>query len=136
MSVIDIAGKLFSEHLNGSVDQNKIISALTTLFSGENGDIDIMGIVSKFQSNGIGSLVSSWMGDGENSPISVDQVIDIFGSEKISEFASNMDLDQGSATEGLSSMIPELINKASSPESMLENIGGADSLVNAAKKFF
>ena len=136
MSVIDVAGKLFSEHLNDSVDQKKISSALTKLFSGENGVIDIMGVVSKFQSNGVSSLVIFWMGDRGNSPISTDQVIEVFGTGKISEFASNIEVDQDSAVEGLSSMIPELIDKASRPESILDNTGETDGLVNTAKKLF
>jgi len=136
MSVIDIAGELFSEHFTGSVDENKISSAFTTLFSGEDGNVDIMGIVEKFQSSGITTLVTSWIGDGENNPISVDQVIDIFGSEKISEFASNIEVDQDTAVEGLSGMIPELIDKASGAGSLLDNFGGTDSLINAAKKLF
>ena len=77
-----------------------------------------MGVISKFHSNGITSLETYWMEREEYRPLSIDQVTKIFGPKKISEFASTIDVDQGTAVEGLAGMIPELIDKASSSESL------------------
>ena len=136
MSVIDISGKIFSEHLNDEVDKDKIASALTMLFSNENNEIDIMGVISTFHSDGITSLETYWMESEVNGPLSIDQVTEIFGTEKISEFASAIDVDQSTAAEGLAGMIPELIDKASSTESLQKKNGRPDNLVKAAKTFF
>jgi len=136
MDIMEMAAKLFLQKTGGEGNADNIASALTGLFSGNDGNIDIMNLVSKFQSSGVASLVTSWLGDGENSPVSGDQVKEVFGEEKISEFASNAGLNINTAVDGLSGMIPDLIDKASNGGSLLDSIGGVDGLAGMAKKLF
>ncbi len=136
MDILEIAGNIFSQKVGNEGNTGDIGSALSGLLAGSDGNLDIMGLVSKFQSGDVASLVSSWLGDGENSPISGDQVKEVFGEEKIAEFASNSGLDINTAVSGLSGMVPELIDKASSGGSLLDSVGGLGGLADMAKKLF
>ena len=70
----------------------------------------LSGIVSAFQQGGLGHLADSWVGTGENLPVSGDQLSQILGSDKNSEIASQLGMSQGDAAGGLAKILPELIN--------------------------
>ena len=70
----------------------------------------LSGIVSAFQQGGLGHLADSWVGTGENLPVSGDQLSQILGSDKIGEIASQLGMSQGDAAGGLAKILPELIN--------------------------
>ena len=70
----------------------------------------LSGIVSAFQQGGLGHLADSWVGTGENLPVSGDQLSQILGSDKISEIASQLGISQDDAAGGLATILPELIN--------------------------
>jgi uncharacterized protein YidB (DUF937 family) len=112
------------------------VSALTGLLSGSDGNIDIMELIGKFQSGGIASLISSSLGDGDSGSISSEQLTEVLGERKIADFADNAGLNVNTAIDGLSGMIPELISKVSSDESLLEKAGGVGGLADMARKLF
>ncbi len=135
MSIANMAAEIFMKKIGSSGDAGNIASAFTGLLGG-GGDIDIMGLVSKFQSGGMGSIVSSWLGDSSNDGISTDQVTNILGESNISEFASKVGVDSGTALNGLKDTIPSLIDQASSGGSLLDSVGGLGGAMNLAKKLF
>ncbi len=139
MSIANLATEIFMKKIGGSGNSGDITSALTSLLgSGGNsgGDVDIMGLVSKFQSGGLGSVVSSWLGDGNNDGISTDQVTNMLGESNISEFASKIGVDPSTALNGLKDTIPDMIDQSSSGGSLLDSIGGLGGVLNMAKKLF
>ncbi len=70
----------------------------------------LSGIVSAFQQGGLGHLADSWVGTGDNLPVSGDQLSQILGSDKIGEIASQLGMSQGDAAGGLAKILPDLIN--------------------------
>ena len=55
-------------------------------------------IVSKMMgNNALAGLASSWLGDGANEKIETNQIEEIFGENKISEFAEKLGIDKGSS---------------------------------------
>ncbi len=68
------------------------------------------GIINAFQQGGLGHLADSWVGTGENLPVSADQLSNVLGSDKIGEIASQLGMSQGDAAGGLAKILPELIN--------------------------
>lgn len=96
------------------------------------GNLDISGLVAQVSGNvGLGALVSSWLGDGDNEGINSSQLLEMFGGEKISAFAQNLGLDQESATQG-----PALIDKASAGGSLTDSVGGLGGVIDMVKKLF
>lgn len=136
MSIANLAAEIFMKKIGGGGDTGNIASALTGLLGGSGGDLDIMGLVSKLQSGGMSSMVSSWLGDGNNEGISTDQVTSMLGESNISEFASKLGVDPSTALNGLKETIPDVIDQSSSGGSILDSIGGLGGALNMAKKLF
>ena len=68
------------------------------------------GIISAFQKGGLGHLADSWVGTGDNLPVSGDQLSQVLGSDKISQIASQLGMSQSDAAGGLAKILPDLIN--------------------------
>lgn len=137
MDILEMGASLLSEKMGLSLDSSTISSALSGLLSDASGKIDLGGLASKMASSGeLGNIVSSWLGDGANSPISADSISSIFGSDKLSQFAQQLGVDSGEAAGGLAEVIPEIMDKSSSGGSLLDMAGGAEGLLGAAKSFF
>lgn len=82
--------------------------------AGGGGALDSMGglsgIVNAFQKGGLGHLADSWVGTGDNLPVSADQLSQVLGADKIGAIASQLGMSQGDAAGGLAKILPELIN--------------------------
>jgi len=104
----------------------QVQSALSNLLPTKNGELDLGSIVSMFQGNGgLASLAASWLGDGANSSLSPSSLLSMLGDSKVKEFSSSLGIAPEQASSGLSDMIPELIDKASSGGSLKSDIGSA-----------
>lgn len=120
-----------------SLDISELTSALSGLTGGSGGGgFDIGSLVSKMDSGGIGAIAKSWLGDGSNDSISPSQVTDMFGADKISEFASKLGLSKKDAAGGLSKALPQMVDKASNGGSLLDSIGGVSGAMGMAGKLF
>ena len=129
-----------SDDATTGIDTDAISNALGNIFGGENG-LDLSSIISKVTDGDLGETISSWLGSGENMPISMDSITDLLGSDKISEFASQLGLSEDSAKGALSEVIPNLVDKATSGEdsligSMLDKVGGVDGAMDMIGKMF
>ena len=68
-------------------------------------------IVGKFQQNGMGDVVSSWIGTGENAPISGDQLGNVLGNDTIANIAKQLGMSHGDAAGQLAQMLPQVVDK-------------------------
>lgn len=136
MDILAMGAKLLSEKLGVTIDPETMQSALSGLLGDGQGNLDLAGLASKMATSGdLGSVVSSWLGDGGNSAISADGIMSLLGESKVSEFAGKVGTDAGSAASGLADVLPQLMDNASSGGSLLEAAGGLDGLMGAAKSF-
>jgi uncharacterized protein YidB (DUF937 family) len=79
------------------------VAALVTQSGGVNG------LIQKFEQNGLGEIMSSWMGGATNTPIGADQIIQVIGQDKISEIASRVGLSEPQVADGLSKLLPVIV---------------------------
>ena len=70
----------------------------------------VQGIVAQLESQGLGSTVKSWVGNGANQPISADQVHAAFGSEVISGLAAKVGLNPNDLAAKLAQALPQAVN--------------------------
>ena len=131
MDLLKMGQELLGDKLG---DAGGIMDALSGLTSGEG--LDIGGIVEKLKSGGLGDQVTSWLGDGENEPVSAGQITNALGADKISEMASKLGVDSSSAAETLSQAVPSLMDKMSSGGNLLEGLGEGGNPLDAAKNLF
>jgi len=132
MDLANLATQLLKEKLGAGVDASKATDALSGLL----GDGGISGLVDKFQNSGLAEQAQSWLGDGENAAVSVDQIKGALDVDQIKGFAEKLGLDEGGAADALSNLLPGLIDKSSQGGSLLDNLGDLGGLANLAKKFF
>ena len=128
-----------SGNAGSGLDSGILTSALGGLLGGGNSDgggLDLGSLLSGMNSGGLAGVAKSWLGDGDNEAISTDQVTSMFGSDKISEFASQLGLSNDEAAGGLADALPQLVDNASSGGSILDSIGGLSGAMGMASKIF
>ncbi len=93
------------------------------------------GLMEKFNQAGMGDQMSSWVGKGENLPISADQLSSVLGSGAIGDIASKLGVGQGEAGGMLAQMLPGLIDKLTPDgQAPVGGLGGADDLMGMLGK--
>lgn len=139
MDLLKIASQLFMNKLGATgqgLDAGAVQSALGALLGGDDGKLDLSDLLGKLNGGGLAGLAQSWLGDGANASITPSQILDMFGQGRIGAFASSLNLDTGTASNGLAEMLPELVDKHSSGGNLLEAAGGGAGLLGAASKLF
>ena len=130
-----------SDSATSGLDAGDVSDALSDLLSNGDGGLDLGSLVSNFSSNGLGDIVGSWMGSGENESISVDQISELISSDKISEFASSLGISEESAKGAIADALPNVIDNATTGEeslveSMLDKVGGVEGAMGMLGKMF
>jgi len=69
------------------------------------------GIISKFQHGGMAQEVGSWVGTGQNLPMTGTQLQEILGSGSIGQIAKQLGLSHGDASSNLAQILPQIIDK-------------------------
>ncbi len=137
MDIMKIGTEILMNKLGSSTgaDSDAISSVLSKLV-GQGDQLDIASLVSGLQSGGLASMAASWLGDGGNNSISIDQVKSLIGGDKIADAAAELGTDEQSLMSGLSEALPEMVNQASSGGSLLDSAGGLGGALGIAKVLF
>ena len=89
--------------------QSSLASAALSLLSSQSGGIS--GLIQKFTSNGFGNIVSSWVGTGQNLPISPEQVQSSLGEEQVRAIAEKAGISPDAAKSGLAQILPQMVDR-------------------------
>lgn len=137
MDIKSLATQLIMSKLGASNDSSTAESALDELVGGSGG-FDLGDIVGKFTGSGgnMASIAKSWLGDGANDAISPEQLQEAIGGDKIEAFAAKLGIGREEASAGLSSVLPDLIDKSSKGGNLLDSVGGLSGLKGLASRFF
>jgi uncharacterized protein YidB (DUF937 family) len=107
---------------------NMVVGMLANNAGGAGGGGGLADIVGKFQQAGMGDVVSSWIGTGQNAPISGDQLGNVLGSDMIANIAKQLGVSHGDAAGQLAQMLPQVVDKLTpngeAPAGGLGDIGG------------
>ena len=91
---------------------NVVVGMLANSAQGGSGGGGGLGdLIGKFQQAGMGDVVGSWIGSGQNVPISGDQLHNVLGSDTISSIAQQLGLSHGDAAGQLAQMLPQVLDK-------------------------
>jgi uncharacterized protein YidB (DUF937 family) len=138
MNFKDLAAQIVMNKIGGANNYGDATSALDDLVGGSKG-FDLGKIVEQFQGSGgdLAEKAKSWLGDGANESISASQIQDAIGGDKIEAFAKKIGIGSEEASDKLSQILPELIDKSSQAGSLLNSLGGKGGLLAGfASKFF
>jgi uncharacterized protein YidB (DUF937 family) len=88
-----------------------LVGVLGGLLSNDGGHGGLDGLVGKFQQAGLGQIVSSWVGQGANQPVTGDQVHQALGADTLSKLAAQSGIDVKSLLPILATALPAVVNK-------------------------
>ncbi len=71
----------------------------------------LQGLSNKFSQSGQGETFSSWVGMGENQPISSNQIQEALGSDQVRVIAARMGVDPNLASNFLAEYLPKIVDK-------------------------
>ncbi|WP_420814653.1 YidB family protein [Paraburkholderia susongensis] len=112
MSLLDTIGSLIGKSPEGG-GQQALVSAALEFVNNQPGGLN--GLIQRFQEKGLGDVVSSWVGNGENQPIAADALHGVLGSEAVTNLAAKAGVQPDQVTGLLSQILPHVVN-AATPE--------------------
>ena len=87
-------------------------------------------LIGKFTQGGLGDVIGSWVGPGQNAPISGDQLSNVLGSDTISDLAAQLGLSNDEAAGQLSQVLPQVVDRLTPQgHAPAGGLGGMDDLL-------
>ena len=108
MGLLDSLIGAASGKTEGSGGVAPLIGVLGGLLAQSGG---LQGLASKFSQSGQGNAFQSWVGMGENQPISSGEIQNALGSEQVKAIASRMGVDPAMASNFLAEYLPKIVDK-------------------------
>jgi len=105
-------------------------SAIGKLF-GEGG-AKLTGVLDKLKTSGLDDKVMSWIGKGENKPVSAQEVKDALGPDEVGAVANEMGVSEEEAADKIAKMLPGIIDKLT-PDGLVPD---PDALANKLTGLF
>ena len=98
-------------------------------------------LLAKLSGAGYGKQADSWVGTGQNMPISPDVLSQIFGQSQLGSVGKQFGVDESTAAGGLAALLPELVNQLTpqgSVEPRLQQATGDDlgALLESVRRNF
>ena len=87
-------------------------------------------LIGRFTRGGMGDVIGSWIGPGQNAPISGDQLSNVLGTDTISDLAAQLGVSNDEAAGQLSQVLPEVVDRLT-PQGHVpaDGLGGMDDLL-------
>jgi uncharacterized protein YidB (DUF937 family) len=105
MSLMETISKLCRG--SGEESVNQVVQMLASHEGGA------AGLMKAFRDQGLGGVLSSWLGPGENQPISADQIRNVFGDDRIAAIASKCGVSPDAASAEIAQLLPVVVDKLS-----------------------
>jgi uncharacterized protein YidB (DUF937 family) len=83
------------------------------------------GLAEQFQKGGLGDVMNSWIGKGENLPISPDQLGNVLGGDLLGKLTQQTGMGQGDLLGQLSQLLPHAVNHVT-PDGQIPSGGLGD----------
>ena len=93
--------------LEGS--QSSLASAALSMLS-NNQSGGISGLAQQFAAQGLGHIISSWIGTGQNLPVSPEQLQSVLGSQQVQAIAAKVGLSPDAVNSGLAQILPQIVD--------------------------
>ncbi|HSW07062.1 YidB family protein [Aquabacterium sp.] len=130
MGLLDaVIGSLGGAQPGGGGGQAALLQAVMSLLSSHGeGGAGLAGLVAQLSRGGLGDVVGSWVGTGQNLPVSADQLQDALGSDVVGDLAQQTGMNTGDLLGQLSQMLPRVVDQLTPqgqlPQGGLGDLGG------------
>lgn len=111
MGFLDEMGKQLGGALGGAGGGQPNVLQIVQALMQQNGGLD--GLLAKLQQGGLGDAVKSWLGNGQNLPVTADQLTKALGNPQIAAVAKQFGIDPQQVSQLLAQNLPGLVDKLS-----------------------
>jgi uncharacterized protein YidB (DUF937 family) len=80
----------------------------------------VQGLVGQFEQSGLGDHIKSWVGNGDNLPISPEEIEKVIPADQLDQFAASHGIPAGTVSTVLSQLLPHAVN-AATPDGTTQN---------------
>lgn len=110
MSLFNMLAGVAGQLLSGQ--QNSPVAAVVQQLLGASaqGANPLEALLRQFQQAGLGETMQSWIGTGQNLPISAEALAQVFGQQRVDAMAQAAGTDSGSLLEQLSRVLPQVVD--------------------------
>ncbi len=115
---------LFDGVLGGVLGAGAV--ALVTKYVNQHGGLQ--GVVDQFQKQGLGGIVNSWIGTGENQAVTAEQITKTVGTDQLQEMAKEAGVEPAVLAGQLAEHLPTAIDKVT-PDGKLPDVAEAVTTV-------
>lgn len=89
-------------------DPHAMLESVVGLIS-QHGGLD--GFMEKLKASGLGDIAASWVGTGDNQPVSADKIESAVGTDAVAQIAAKLGVTKEHATSLLSKYLPLVIDQ-------------------------
>ena len=115
MNLSNEANKIVERTKGDAGHQSLIIETVGYLASRQGG---LNSLIHAFEQNGLGHVISSWISNQQNTPVSAEQIKAVLGSQHIADLARNSGVTPDKVVEHLRNSLPSLVD-ALTPDGMV-----------------
>ncbi|MCB9357708.1 MAG: DUF937 domain-containing protein [Calditrichaeota bacterium] len=108
MDLMKGAGDLLGDQ-GKDVNLGGMAGSVLGMLKNEQGGIG--GLVEQFAKNGLGDVAKSWVGSGNNMPVNGDQLMQVFGEQKLGAMAEQSGMNLQKFLPILVAALPMIIDK-------------------------
>jgi uncharacterized protein YidB (DUF937 family) len=108
MGLLDQITGALGQQAGGSGQSDQLMQLALNLINSHPGGRQ--GLIQQFAQSGLGQQAQSWVSNGQNLPISVEQITQVLGSGKLQDIAKQLGIGHADAAGGLANLLPEVVN--------------------------
>jgi uncharacterized protein YidB (DUF937 family) len=123
MGLLDSLGSALKGVL-GQVEADAVPALISAVLAKTNLG-DLQGLANKLQQGGLNDQVQSWLGNGANLPVTVDQLRAALGNEQVQQIARELGLPIDDALKLLVEHLPTVVDQASPNGTIQPSAGSA-----------
>ena len=106
----DLVGSLGNNNGSGQGNQLQQLMAIWNWVQ-EQGGVEVL--LQKFQQGGLGQVLNTWIGSGNNQPVNSGEIQNALGQDQLQSLADKLGTDVNGASGSLAALLPQVIDKLS-----------------------
>ena len=128
MGLLDSVIGALGQGGQGGGGQAALLQAVIGMLAGQGGAPGgggLADLVTRFQQGGLGDVMSSWVGTGQNLPVSADQLGGVLGDDVLAHLTRSTGLSGGDLLGQLAKVLTQVVDHVT-PNGQLPQAGGLD----------
>jgi len=89
----------------------QLAHAVLDMLSSQQAGGGLQGLAQNFEQQGLGHLMSSWVSNGPNTPVSPAQIQQVLGNDRLAQLSQRTGIPPAVVSSALTTMLPALVDK-------------------------